>query len=154
MMLDSPPTDHVQQDIHPTNNQAQSVWKSWAVEARHRVGQRRGGLPSSAHQSLRTLVMQSSAPAPGAQSLWDSLLGAIQDRISQCTFLQVTYTAENPHADGSTSPGARPRFLPPRKSDPHDTSPAPTTTGWREDRCPVVSKRSLHSRSVAAQAKS
>ena len=88
------PTDHVQQDIHPTNNQAQSVWKSWAVEARHRVGQRRGGLPSSAHQSLRTLVMQSSAPAPGAPSPWESALGAIEDSISQCTFLQMTQTAE------------------------------------------------------------
>jgi len=28
-------------------------------------------------------------------------MGAIEDSISQCTFLQMTYTAENPHADGS-----------------------------------------------------
>jgi hypothetical protein len=44
-------------------------------EARRRVGRRRGRLTSSARQSLRALVMQSSAPAPGAQSTWDSALG-------------------------------------------------------------------------------
>jgi len=60
----------------------------------------------------------------------------------------MTYTAENPHADGSAAPGAR--FRPPRHREPHDTSPAPTTTGWREDRCPVVSKQTLHSRAVTA----
>jgi hypothetical protein len=59
------------------------------------------------------------------------------------TFLQMTYTAENPHADGSVAPRARPRFRLPRHRDPHATSPAPTTTGWREDRCPVVSKRPI-----------
>jgi hypothetical protein len=75
-------------------------------------------------------VMQSSAPAPGTLSPWDSGLGAIEDSISQCTFLQRTYTAENPHADGSASPGARPLFRTPRRRDPHATSPAPTTTGW------------------------
>ena len=32
-------------------------------------------LTSGARQSLRALVMQSSAPAPGAQSTWDSALG-------------------------------------------------------------------------------
>jgi hypothetical protein len=81
-------------------------------------------------------VMQFSTPTPGALSPWDSVLGAIEDSISQCTFLQMTYTAENLHSDDSTSIRTR---------DPHDTSPAPTTTGWREDRCPVVSKRPLHS---------
>jgi hypothetical protein len=40
-------------------------------------------------QNLRALVMQSSAPAPGAPSPWDSGLGAIEDTISQCTFLQM-----------------------------------------------------------------
>jgi hypothetical protein len=39
---------------------------------------------------------QYSVPAPGAQSPWDSMLGAIEDSISQCTFLQMTYTAEKP----------------------------------------------------------
>jgi hypothetical protein len=108
-----------------------------------------GGCGSRARQSLRALVMQSSAPAPGAPSPWDSTLGAIEDSNSQCTFLQMTYTAENPHADGSAAPGARPRLRPPRRRDPHATSPAPTTTGWPEDRCPVVSKRPLHSRTAA-----
>jgi hypothetical protein len=80
---------------------------------------------------------------------WDSVMGVIEDSISQCTFLQMTYTAENPHADGSAVPGARPRFLPPRRHDTHATSPAPTTTGWRGDRRPVISKRPLHSRAAA-----
>ena len=75
-------------------------------------------------------VMRSSAPVPRTLSPWDSALGAIEDSISQCTFLQRTYTAENPHADGSASPGARPLFRTPRRRDPHATSPAPTTTGW------------------------
>jgi hypothetical protein len=104
---------------------------------------------SSSRQSLRALVIQSSAPAPGTPSPWDSELGVIEVSISQCTFLQMTYTAENPHADGSAAPGARPRLRPPRRHDTHVTSPSPTTTGWREDRCPVVSKRPLHSLSVA-----
>jgi hypothetical protein len=126
------PTNHVQQDIHPTENPSLSEWKSWAGEARRRARRRRGRLPSSARQSLHALVMQSSTPAPGAQSPWDSELGAIEDSISQGTFLQMTYTAENPHADGSVSPGARPRLCPPHCCDPHATSPAPTTTGWRK----------------------
>ena len=70
-------------------------------------------------------------------------MGSIEDRISQCTFLQMTCTAKNPHSDDKAATGAR--LSPPRHNDPHDTSPAPTTTGWREDRCPVVSKLPLHS---------
>jgi hypothetical protein len=116
------PTYDVQQDIHPTDNPPPSARKSEAGEARRPVGRRRGGLPSSARQSLRALVMQSSAPAPGAPSPWDSALDAIED-ISQCTFLQMTYTAETPHTDGSAAPGARPRFRPPRRRDPHATFP-------------------------------
>jgi len=95
------PTDHVQQDIHPTDNPRLSLRKSWAGELRRRVGRQRERLPSSARQRLLALVMQSSAPAPGAPSPWDSALGAIEDSISQCTFLQMTYTAEN-------QPAARP----------------------------------------------
>ncbi len=64
-------------------------------------------------QSLRALVMQSSALAPGTQSPEDS--------ISQCPFLQMTYAVENPHADGSAAPGARPRYRLPRHRDPHAT---------------------------------
>ncbi len=81
---------YIQQDIHPTDNPPLSARKSGAGEARRRVGRRRGRLPSSARQTLRALVMQSSAPAPGAPSPWDSALGAIEDSISQCTFLQMT----------------------------------------------------------------
>jgi hypothetical protein len=62
----------------------------------------------------------------------------------------MTYIAENPQTDGSTVSGARPpRLRPPRLCDPHDTSPAPTTTGWWEDKCPVVSRRPLHSHAAA-----
>jgi hypothetical protein len=71
--------------------------------------------------------MQSSAPAPGAQSPWDSVLGATEDSISQCTFLQMTYTVEKQHADDISAPGARPRFLPSCRHDPHGTAPAPMT---------------------------
>ena len=75
-------------------------------------------------KSLRALVIQSSAPAPRAPSPWVSDMGAIKDNISQCTFLEITFSAENPHADGNAAPGARPRFRPPRRRDPHATSPA------------------------------
>jgi hypothetical protein len=82
------PTDHVQQDIHPTDNLPQSARKSGAGKTRRRVGRRRGRLPSSTRQNLRALVKQSSAPVPVAPSPWDSALGSIEDSISQCTFLQ------------------------------------------------------------------
>jgi hypothetical protein len=78
-------------------------------------------------------------------------MGDIEDSISQCTLLQMTYTAENPPADGINTPGVRPRFRPPRRRDPHDMSPASTTTGCQEDKCPVVSKRPLHSRAELQQ---
>ena len=108
---------------YPPNRQPTTVGaESGAGETRRRVGRRRGRLTSSDRQSLRALVMQTSAPALGAKSTWDSSLGAIQDSISQCSFLQMTYTAENPHADGNTSPGARPRYRPPRHRDLHATS--------------------------------
>jgi hypothetical protein len=125
------------------------VIKSWSGKTRRRVRRQLGLLPSSTRQNLRALVMQSSALSPGAQSPWDSELGAIEDSISQCTFLQMTYTAENPHEDGNVAPGARPRFRPPLHSYPHAMSPAPTTTGRWKDRCPVVSKRPLHSSDAA-----
>jgi hypothetical protein len=106
-------------------------------------------LPSSVRQSLCALVMQSSAPAPRTLSPWDCAMGVIEDSISQCTFLQMIYTAENPHADGSDASGSHPRFSPPLCSYPHDTSPAPTATGCLEDRCPVVSKLPLHSHTAS-----
>jgi hypothetical protein len=49
------------------------------VGAEERGGRGTTRLTSSARQSLRALVMQSSAPAPGAPSPWDSALGAIED---------------------------------------------------------------------------
>jgi hypothetical protein len=44
----------------------------------------------------------------------------------------MTYTAENPHADGRTSPRARPRYRPPSHSDLHATSR--THDNWIEAR--------------------
>jgi hypothetical protein len=119
------PTDHVQQDIHPTDNPPQLI-QCEDLE-RHDVesDNDEGGLPSSARQNLRALVMQSSAPAPGAQSPWDSGMGAIEDNISQCPFLQMTYTAETPHADGNAAPGARPRFDCPAAATPTTRPPHP-----------------------------
>ena len=92
---------------------------------------------------------RSSVPAPRAPSPWNSVLGVIDDHISQCPFLQITYTAENLHADDNTSPGGRPRFHPPSRRHPHAPSTTPTTTGLREDRCPVISKLPLHCHTAA-----
>ena len=50
---------------YPPNRPPPSAWKSGAGEARRRVGRRRGRPPSSDRQSLRALVMQSSAPDRG-----------------------------------------------------------------------------------------
>ena len=97
------PTNHVQ-DIHPTDNPPLSARKSWAAVERHNVESDNNWRGSRA-QPAKICVhwcMQSSAPAPGEQSPWDSPLGAIEGSISQCTFLQMTYTAENLHTDGNT----------------------------------------------------
>ena len=114
---------------YQTNLQPATVCvESWEGEERRRVGRRRGLLPSSARQSLCPLVMQSSVQAPGAQSTWDSMLGVTEDSISQCPFLQMTYTAENPHPDGSAVPGTRLRYRPSAAST-FTTRPAHMTTG-------------------------
>ena len=129
------PTNHVQ-DIHPTDNPPLSARKSWAAVERHNVESDNNWRGSRA-QPVKICVhwcMQSSAPAPGEQSPWDSPLGAIEGSISQCTFLQMTYTAENLHTDDRDTSGARPRLRQTSHSDPHNTSPSPTTTGCREDR--------------------
>ena len=49
---------------------------------------------------------------------------APEDSISQCPFLQMIDTAGNPHADGSATPGARPRHRPSRHRNPPATSRA------------------------------
>ena len=59
-------------EYQPNRQPATVCAESGAGEARRRVGRRRGRLTSGARSSLRALVMQSSAPAPGAQSTWDS----------------------------------------------------------------------------------
>jgi hypothetical protein len=113
------PTDHVQQDIHPTDNPPQSTLKSGAgdeeqikdiiiitTSSRTTTGAAPElSPPKSACAGdvvLRTSTRgtvpmgQCAAPAPGAPSPWDSAMGIIEDIISQCPFLQMTYTAENP----------------------------------------------------------
>jgi hypothetical protein len=74
------PTDHVQQDIHPTDNPPQSARKSGAGKTRRRVGRRRGRLPSLTHQNLRALVMQSFEETP---------LDALIDRIQAEQHLEM-----------------------------------------------------------------
>ena len=54
----------------------------------------------------------------------------------------MTYTAENPHADGSAAPGARPRYRPPRHRDlpatsrTHDNWMAARQTSCRQQTAP------------------
>ena len=128
-------------EYQPNRQPATVCAESGAGEARRRVGRRRGRLTSGARQSLRALVMQSSAH-PG-HSPHGTVRWATEDSISQCPFLQMTYTAETPHAE-----------IAPRPEHAHATDrpatatfpprPAHTTIGWRQDRRPVVSKRPLH----------
>jgi len=77
------PTNHVQQDIHPTNNPPQSVPKSGAGEARRRVGRQGGSRAQTAKICVRWPsdgVLRTST-GPGTQSPWDSVLGAIDNSI-------------------------------------------------------------------------
>ena len=67
---------------------------------------------------------------------------APEDSISQCPFLQMIDTAGNPHADGSATPGARPRHRPSRHRDPpatsrsHDNWMAARQTSCRQQTAP------------------
>ncbi len=78
---DIPPASHFPLHLsrpakyQPNLQPATVCVESRSGEARHRIRQQLRLLTSSAHQSLRALVMQSSAPAPGVQSIWDSLMG-------------------------------------------------------------------------------
>ena len=55
----------------------------------------------------------------------------IEDRSSQCPLLQMTYNAENPHADVSAAPGGRPRRRPPRSLPPPRHAPRTHNNGLR-----------------------
>ena len=67
---------------------------------------------------------------------------APEDSISQCPFLQMIDTAGNPHADGSATPGARPRHRPSSHRDPpatsrsHDNWMAARQTSCRQQTAP------------------
>ena len=121
--LSTPPLSRPAES-QPNRQPATVCAESWSGEARQRVGRRRGRLTSGARQSLRALVMQSSAH-PG-HSPHGTVRWATEDSISQCPFLQMTYTAENPHADGSTSTSSRPRYQPPS----HRKLPATSRTHY------------------------
>ena len=100
----------------------------------HSLGGERGGRGTMLSRTTTRVANELSPPksaCAGDAVLRTSTRGtvhsgtvrrAIEDSISQCPFLQMTYTAENPHTDGSAAPGARPRYRPPRHSDHHATS--------------------------------
>ena len=66
------PTNHVQQETHPTDNPPQSARKNGAGEARHRVGRPRGRPPSSdSHRQRGT--RQHPSPVTGTPQQQDTL---------------------------------------------------------------------------------
>jgi hypothetical protein len=85
-----PPHSSLQQDIHPTDNPTQSEIKDGAGEARHRGGRRRERLPSVDRHRPRDTAIQSCTSI-------SSLHVPVTRHSSQCTFLQMIYTAGNPH---------------------------------------------------------
>jgi hypothetical protein len=98
---------------------------------RHRLRRERGGKDTTSSRTTTRAANELSPPKsaccgdavqhPG-HSPRGTVTWAIEDSISQCPFLQMTSTPENPHADGRADPGARPRYRPPRHRDLHDTS--------------------------------
>jgi hypothetical protein len=91
------PTDHVQQDIHPTDNPPPSEKEERGGRGTTSSRTTTGAVPELSPPNyacagdavLRTSTWgtvpmgQFAAPAPGAPSPWDSALGAIEDSISQ-----------------------------------------------------------------------
>lgn len=113
-------TDHVQQNISPNQ------------PTRHRLRGERGGRGTTTSRTTTRAANERSplkSACSGDAVLRTSTRGTVhmgqcvpEDSISQCPFLQMIYTAENPHADGSAAPGARPRHRPSRHRDPPATS--------------------------------
>ena len=120
-------TDHVQQNISPNR------------PTRHRLRGERGGRGTTRSRTTTRASNELSPPksaCAGDAVLRTSTRGTVhmgqcapEDSISQCPFLQMIDTA---HAT------ARPATATPLPRPTH------TTTGWRQDRRPVVSKRPLH----------
>ena len=69
------PTDHVQQETHPTDNPPQSARKNGAGEARRRGGRRRGRPPSADHHRPRG-TRHHPAPSTGTPQQQDTLHSA------------------------------------------------------------------------------
>jgi hypothetical protein len=128
-------------EYQPNQQPATVFAERGAGEARRRVGRRRGRLTSGVRQSLRVLVMQSSTPAPGAQSPWDSTMGYrgqhLTVPISTIKLLKTRMQMTVSHPEHAH---AYDRFA----TVTLQTRPAHTTIGWRQDRRPVVSKRPPH----------
>ena len=112
-------TDHVQQNISPNQ------------PTRHRLRGERGGRGTTTSRTT-TRAANERSPLKSACS-GDAVLrtspghsphGTVRPRGQHLTvpILQMIYTAENPHADGSAAPGARPRHRPSRHRDPPATS--------------------------------
>ena len=134
-------TDHVQQNISP-NQQT----------ARHRLCGERGWRGTTTSRTTTRAANERSplkSACSGDAVLRTSTRGTVhmgqcvpEDSISQCPFLQMIYTAENPHADDSTAPGARPRHRQSRHRDPpatsrsHDNWMAARQTSCRQQTAP------------------
>ena len=98
-------TDHVQQSISPNQ------------PTRHRLRGERDGRGTTTSRTTTRAANEWSplkSACSGDAVLRTSTRGTVhmgqcvpEDSISQCPFLQMIYTAENPHADGSAAPGAR-----------------------------------------------
>jgi hypothetical protein len=104
---------------------------------------RRTPTPQRMGVTLRATSANSSARAPISA-------GHPQTRTASCTPTRGRGPSPAQDRRAATcgqrraAPGSRPRRRPPRRHNPPRHSP-PTTTGWRQDRYPVVSKRPLHS---------
>ena len=122
-------------DTHPTDNQPQSVRKKGRQEDAHATA--RGRLPGDAHRQPRGSPPddQCRSPSEARTVNYAQARGRgpepVQDRRAA------------PRGRRRAAPGSRPSCRQPRRRN-STTRPPPTTTGWREDRCPVVSKRPLH----------
>jgi hypothetical protein len=155
------PTDHVQQDTHPTDNPPQSARKNRAGEARRRGGRRRGLPPiAGLHRLSRRRASTGGRPRlavtargrPPGDTRRQSRVGP-----QQC---QATNRSANSELRPGTGKGAiagagpprratgplagSARESPPQPSAPPTQPPTPRPPPTTEDRCPVVSNRALH----------
>jgi hypothetical protein len=108
----------------------------------HRLRGERGGRGTMTSRTTTRAANELSPPKSvcAGDAVLRTSWGTVH--MGQCDGLQkqhltvpistMTYTAENPHADGSASPGARPRYQPPCHRDLPATSR--THDNWMESR--------------------